>query len=69
MGGCTQTEVLGLLSVYDDIDSDIDSEPWGTPEQMEMFTCKEELYEYLDAMMDEQDRALEDAQFRMECDW
>tara|TARA_B100002019_G_C21179337_1_gene552793 strand:+ start:53 stop:1120 length:1068 start_codon:yes stop_codon:yes gene_type:complete len=57
------------LSVYDDIDSDIDSEPWGTPEQMEMFTCKEELYEYLDAMMDEQDRALEDAQFRMECDW
>lgn len=57
------------LSVYDSIDSDLDSEPWGTPEEMEMFTCKEELYAYLDEMMDEQDRALEEAQFRMDNDW
>ena len=53
------------LSVY----NSIDSEPWGTPEEMEMFTCKEELYEYLDEMMDEQDRAVEEAQFRMDNDW
>ena len=57
------------LSVYDDIDSDIDSKPWGTPEQMEMFNSEKEFYDYLDEMMDEQDRALEEAQFRMDRDW
>ena len=57
------------LSVYDDIDSDIESEPWGTPEQMEMFSSEKEFYEYLDEMMDEQDRAAEEAQFRMDSDW
>ena len=46
-----------------------DTEPWGTQEEMEMFASKEELYEYLDAIMDEQDRVLEDTQFHMESDW
>ena len=45
------------------------SEPWGTPEQMEMFSSEKEFYEYLDEMMDEQDRAVEEAQFRMDSDW
>ena len=45
-----------------------ETEPWGTPEQMEMFSSEKEYYEYLDEMMDEQDRALEDAKFRMEND-
>ena len=38
-----------------------DPEPWGTPEEMEMFSSEKEYYEYLDDMMDEQDRALEEA--------
>uniref|UniRef100_A0A6C0CQ27 Uncharacterized protein n=1 Tax=viral metagenome TaxID=1070528 RepID=A0A6C0CQ27_9ZZZZ len=46
-----------------------DTEPWGTPEQMEMFSSEKEYYEYLDDMMDEQDRALEDSKFRMDNDW
>lgn len=46
-----------------------EAEPWGTPEEMEMFSSEKEYYEYLDDMMDEQDRALEDAKFRMDNDW
>ena len=46
-----------------------ETEPWGTPEEMEMFSSEKEYYEYLDDMMDEQDRALEDAKFRMDNDW
>ena len=46
-----------------------ENEPWGTPEEMEMFSSEKEYYEYLDEMMDEQDRALEDAKFRMDNDW
>ena len=45
------------------------SKAWGTPEEMEMFSSEKEYYEYLDDMMDEQDRALEDAKFRMDNDW
>lgn len=45
------------------------SKAWGTPEEMEMFSSEKEYYEYLDEMMDEQDRALEDAKFRMDNDW
>ena len=48
---------------------DTEPEPWGTPEEMEMFSSEKEYYEYLDDMMDEQDRALEEAKYRMECDW
>ena len=46
-----------------------ETEPWGTPEEMEMFSSEKEYYEYLDEMMDEQDRAIEEARFRMENDW
>ena len=46
-----------------------ETEPWGTPEEMEMFSSEKEYYEYLDEMMDEQDRALEDAKLYMDNDW
>ena len=46
-----------------------ETEPWGTPEEMEMFSSEKEYYEYLDEMMDEQDRAIEEERFRMENDW
>lgn len=48
---------------------EMEPEPWGTPEEMEMFSSEKEYYEYLDDMMDEQDRALEESRYRMEADW
>ena len=48
------------------VHEEYETEPWGTPEEMEMFSSEKEYYEYLDDMMDEQDRALEEAKFRME---
>ena len=44
-------------------------EAWGTPEQMEMFADEKEMHEYYDDLMDEQDRVIEEARFRMENDW
>ena len=46
-----------------------ETEPWGTPEEMEMFADEKEMHDYYDDLMDEQDRAIEEARFRMENDW